>query len=178
MQVLTVRSKMRRNRAAPQRCPDTRQRGMIRQAILQPVAGEPADRQVHLSLAHQSAVMHDPEKEPREHQPNRSLRIDPRAADIHRINIRDLLAQPAEFENAIDAGEDLVIRNKIPERAADEELELPALLRTKHSFPPVELRLAQQNQEVRTFSTAPSSTCCGTASTSSPTRTAGRWRPR
>jgi hypothetical protein len=51
---------------------DARQRGMIGQPVLQAVAGEPADRQIDLRLAQQPPVMHDPEQEAREHQPDRA----------------------------------------------------------------------------------------------------------
>ena len=115
--------------------PDPRERGMIGQPVLQPVAGEPADRQVDLRLAHEPAIMDDPEQEAREHQPDRRLRIDPRAPDVRRIELGDLGRKPRQVEHPVHAREDVIVRNQVTQRAADEELELSPLLPSQHSDP-------------------------------------------
>ena len=106
-----------------------------------PKAGEPADGKVDLRFAHQPTIMHDPEQKARKHQAERCLGIYPRPADIRGIELGHLPAQPAEIENPVDAGENVVVGHEVSERSADEELELSSLLRTQHlPFPAARLQ--------------------------------------
>ena len=75
---------------------NARQRRMIRQRFMQCEAAEPADRQVHLRLAHQPAVMNDAKQEPGEHQPDRNLGIDTGTAIVSAVKVADLVAQPGQ----------------------------------------------------------------------------------
>ncbi len=70
--------------------------------------------------------MDDAEKEPREHQTNCCLRINPRTAKTRSVKVGDLPAQPAKVKNLVDAGEDVIIGDKITQRSADKELQLVA----------------------------------------------------
>lgn len=97
-------------------------RGMVRNTVMEAVAGEPADREVHPHLAHQSAVVHDPEQEAREHQPKCRLGIHSRAADIRRRRVR----RPHHSANR-DRERDRRAQGRghpeqVPQRATDEEL--------------------------------------------------------
>ena len=112
------------------------ERRVIRQAVVEAVAGEPPDGEVHLRLAHQAAVMDDAEQEARQHQADRRLRVDPRPANARGVEFRHRLMQPAKVEHPVDAGQHVIVANEVPQRAADEELELIALLPTQHHQPP------------------------------------------
>lgn len=152
--------------------PDTGQRGMIREPLVQTEACEPADRQIDLRLAHQAPVMDDPEKKTRQHQPHGGFGIDAGAADAGRIEIRDIVLQPAEIEHAIHPCQNMLVRNKIAQRAADEKFELIAVLPSDHvdlqKMPP-----AKWNQQLASFSTAPPRS----AATGRPAETRRRFRP-
>jgi hypothetical protein len=90
---------------------------VVRRRLVQAVADEPADRQVHLGLAHQPPVVHDPEPQSREHQPHRALGVDagpPRRGAVQRL---DLGAQPAEVQDAIHPGQDVVVWNQPAQRS-------------------------------------------------------------
>ena len=97
--------------------PYPRQARMVRQPILQPVTDEPPDREVHLRLAHQPTVVHEPQQKARQHQPNRHLRVDPRSTVVRAITIRHFLAQPTQVENAVHAGQYVIFGNQ-PFRAS------------------------------------------------------------
>jgi hypothetical protein len=60
---------------------NARQRRVVRQDLVQPVARKPADRNVDLCLPQQPPVMYDPQQEAREHQTHGGLRVDPRTTD-------------------------------------------------------------------------------------------------
>lgn len=132
---------------------DARQGRVVRQPIAQAKAGEPADREVHLGLTHQPAVVHDAEQEPGEHQAHRRLWIYRRSPDSRGIHLGDLLMQPAEVEHRVDAGEDVVVRDQIAQRTADEEFQLTSRAPLQHS-PPLH-PIAVGNQDFGCFSTAP-----------------------
>ncbi len=68
--------------------------------------------------------MDDAEKEPREHQANRGFRIDSLSTNACRIEVSDLTAYPAEVGNTADAGKEVIVRDKVTQRSADEELQL------------------------------------------------------
>lgn len=63
---------------------------MIGQRLVQPVASEPADGEVHLSLAHQPAVMHDAEQEAGQHQPDSYLRVDAGPSVVRAVGVAHL----------------------------------------------------------------------------------------
>jgi hypothetical protein len=107
--------------------PYPRQRGMIGQSFLQAIPGEPADREVDLRLAHEPPVVDDTEQETRQHQPDRRLRIDPRPS-LGGVEFGNFRMQPLEVEHTIDPRKNMVVRNQIADRAADEELQLSARL--------------------------------------------------
>ena len=58
---------------------DARQRGMIRQGLMQTVSCEPADGDIHLRFPHQPTVVNDAQQKAGEHQSNRHLGVDARA---------------------------------------------------------------------------------------------------
>jgi hypothetical protein len=96
---------------------DARQAGVVRQRLVQAVADEPADRHVRPGLAHRPPVVHDPERQSREHQPHRDLGVDagpPRRGAVQRL---DLGAQPAEVQGAIHPGQDVVVWNQPAQRS-------------------------------------------------------------
>ena len=86
---------------------------MIRQPIVQPVTGEPADREIDLCLAHEPPVMHDTEKEAGQHQAHGGFRRDAGSADTDRIEIGHLGAKPPQIKHSVDAGKNVIVRNKI-----------------------------------------------------------------
>jgi hypothetical protein len=92
---------------------DSRQARMIGKIIVQAIANEPADRQVHLRLAHQLAIMDDAQQDPRQHPPHRDFRIDPRPAVVGTIKLSHLTAQPGQIEDPIDPGEDVIVRHQL-----------------------------------------------------------------
>jgi hypothetical protein len=115
---------------------DAGQRRMVGQRLVQPVADEPADREIDLRLAQHPPVMHDPEQEPREHQPDRDLRIDARPPVRLAIKVGDLRPKPGEVEHAIDSGEDMIVGHELPQRPRHEQLKLIAFLPSEHAaFP-------------------------------------------
>ena len=89
---------------------------------MQAVAGEPADRQVDLRLAHQPPIGDDAQKEPRQHQPDRISRT-PASGSIpgrptpRGVQIAPLLAQPAEVEHPLDTGQHGVVGDELTKRA-------------------------------------------------------------
>ena len=82
--------------------PNPRQARMVRQALVHALAAEPADRQVHLGFAHQPTIVDDPEQQPGQHQAQRDLGIDPRAAVVGAIEIGHLGRQPGHVEQPVD----------------------------------------------------------------------------
>ena len=103
---------------------------------MQPVADEPADREIDLRLAHQPPVMHDAEQEPRKHQPDRDLGIDPRPPVRLAVKLGDLRPKPGEVEHAIHSGEDMIVGHELPQRPRHEQLKLIAFLPSEHAaFP-------------------------------------------
>jgi hypothetical protein len=96
---------------------DARRAGVVRRRLVQAVADEPADRQVRLGRAHRPPVVHDPERQSREHRPRRDLGVDagpPRRGAVQRL---DLGAQPAEVQGAIHPGQDVVVWNQPAQRS-------------------------------------------------------------
>ena len=84
-----------RGRTGAAALPDPRRARMVRKPLVRPAADEPADREIRLRLAHQAAVVHDPEQEPRQHQPDSRLGVDPRPPAAGAMAAGDLVAQPA-----------------------------------------------------------------------------------
>jgi hypothetical protein len=146
---------------------DSRQRRVVRQDLVQAVAREPADGDVDLRLAQQPAIVDDAEQEASQHQPQRHLRVDARPTVVGTVDLSNLLPQPGQVEDPVDAGQHVIVRNQLPERADDEQLWLPTLLATQHLVVPSPLATtAGGKNHVRTgFSTAPRGS-------------AARWRPR
>jgi len=107
--------------------PNARQRGMIRQPIVQPFGrltrphrghgpaspGEPADREIDLCLAHEPPVMHDTEKETGQHQAHGCFRRDTGSADADRIEIGPLRAKPPQIKHSVDADKDVIVWDKV-----------------------------------------------------------------
>ena len=112
--------------------PYPRQARMIRQLILQPVADEPPDREVHLRLAHQPTVVHEPQQKARQHQPNRHFRVDPGTTVVRAITIRHLLAQPAQVQNPVHAGQNVILGNQLLQRTGHEQVHLGAVPASQH----------------------------------------------
>ncbi len=107
---------------------NARQRRMVRQPCVQPVAGEPADRQIDLGFAHQPPVVDDPEQESGEHQANGRLRIDPWPTYAGGVKIGDVVPEPREIEHPVHPRQNVIVRNKIAQRSANKKLQLIAVL--------------------------------------------------
>jgi hypothetical protein len=69
--------------------------------------------------------------------------------------------QPSEIEHPIDARKDMVVRDQVPQRAADEELQLPPHPSPQHPPPLAEPQPDEENQDAGTFSTAPATALMG-----------------
>ena len=67
--------------------------------------------------------MDDAEQEARE-QTDRGFRIDARLANTRCVEIGHLRAQPAKIENPVDASEDMIVGDEVPQRSADKEFQL------------------------------------------------------
>jgi len=105
---------------------------MIRHHLVEPISSEPADGDVYLSLSHQTPVMNDPQQKSRQHEAQRRLRIDAGPAVICAVEIGDLVAEPGQVENPIDADKNVVVRDQLAERASDKKLKLTSLSATQH----------------------------------------------
>ncbi len=84
--------------------------------------------------------MDDAEQEAREHQTDRGFGIDARSANTRCVEIGHLRAQPAKIENPVDASEDMIVGDEVPQRSADKEFQLisgpTADHATLHMMPP------------------------------------------
>ena len=89
--------------------PDARQRGVIRQSLVQGVTDEPADHETDLRFTHQSPVLNDPQQEARQHQPNGNLGIDAGTAVVGTIEIGQFGTEPPKIKNLIDPHQHMVI---------------------------------------------------------------------
>jgi hypothetical protein len=74
----------------------------------------------------------DADQQAGKHQPHGDLGIDPRPALLMAIAFGDLRPQPCQVENAIDAGQHMIVRNELPQRTGDEQLELISFLVPQH----------------------------------------------
>ncbi len=92
---------------------------MVRQFLVKAKSGNAADGDVDVGLARQLAVMHDAAKQAREHQTNRHLRIDAGPTIVEAIAVSDLIAQPRQVENTIDAHEHKFVRNELSQRTVE-----------------------------------------------------------
>ena len=133
---------------------NTGQRRMIRQPLVQAVPREPADREIDLCLSHQTPVMNDPQQEAGQHQAHCRLRRDPGPTRAGGVEIGHVLDQPPQIEHPVDAGQDMIVRNKLTQRPADEKHELIPVLMADHHGLRFET-LAPWNQRREGFSTAP-----------------------
>jgi hypothetical protein len=134
------------------------QRRMVGQPVVKARTSKPPDVEVHPRLAHQPTVMDDAEQEAGQHEPHRRLGIDGGTADPGRVDLRQLVMQPAEVENPVDALEDVIVGDKIAQRAADKKLQLPAPPPLQHPPVPPRPPIRASNQGDGRFSTAPAST--------------------
>jgi hypothetical protein len=73
-----------------------------------------------------------PESQAGEHQPDSHLGVDPGSAGVEAIAVGDLVSQPPQVENAVDADRDMIIWNELPQRAAEEQLQFIPLLSPQH----------------------------------------------
>ena len=81
--------------------------------------------------------MHDPEQQTGEHETNCDLRIDAGPTIVEAVKVSDLLAQPREVQDAINAHQDVIIGQELAQRAGDEELRLVPLLAPEHVALPI-----------------------------------------
>ena len=79
---------------------------------MQAIADEPAYRDIHLRFSHQPAVMDDAEQKARKHQPDSHLGIDAGPPVVGTVKAVNLTAQPAQIENVINAGKNVIIGHK------------------------------------------------------------------
>lgn len=94
---------------------DARQRGVIRQRLVQGVTDEPADREIDLRFPHQAPVMDDPEKKAGQHQAHSDLGVDAGAAVVGARESTHFSTQPLEIENLINPHQHMVVRDQAPE---------------------------------------------------------------
>ena len=80
---------------------------------MQAIADEPADREVHLRLAEETTVVHDPEQQPGQHEPDCDLQIDAGPTIVEAIKVSDLFAQPGQVQNVIDPDQDVIIGQEL-----------------------------------------------------------------
>ena len=113
--------------------PDARQAGVVRQRLVQAVAGEPADGGVGPGLAHQPPVVDDAEQQAREHQPHRGFRIDAGKPRPGGVAPGKLGTKPAEVEHAVNPHQDVVVGDQVAQRAGNDEFELTARLASQHA---------------------------------------------
>ena len=151
---------------------DAGQAGVVGQRLGQPVAGEPADGDVHRRLPHQPAVVHDAEQQPRQHQPHRRLGINPRPATAGRVAIGHLGPQPAEVENTVDTNKQVIVRDQFAKRTGEHQLMLTARPTSQHPATPNRRNTSESRQ--RDFFNRPLGKCWPAASEAG--RAAG-WRP-
>src|SRR4051812_19955160 len=93
--------------------PNAHQRRVIWQGLTTRVLDERPTRQVHLCFAHRATVVNDAEQKAREDQPYCHFGVDIRAAIVSAVELRDLRAQPAQIEYAIDAHENVAVREEL-----------------------------------------------------------------
>ena len=103
---------------------DTRERGMIGERLMKAIPGEPTDREIDLSFAHQPPVLHDPKNKPGQHQPYCDFRIYPGTATVRTVKPGHLRMQPTQIEYPIDTDKNMVVGQEIPQRPRNEKLQL------------------------------------------------------
>ena len=64
-----------------------------------------------------------------EHQPHRYLGINSATAIVEAIAVGDVLFEPREIENSVDACQHMFVRNELPEGACNKQLQLIPLER-------------------------------------------------
>src|SRR5512134_385320 len=105
---------------------------MVRQGLVQIVAGEPADGDIHLRFPHQPTVVNDAQQKAREHQSNRHLGVDARPAVTVTVQTGHFLTQPGQIEHPVYPGQKVVFGDQLTQRTTDEQLQLTALLAPQH----------------------------------------------
>ncbi len=104
--------------------------------------------------------MRKPEQEPRQHQADRDLGIDPRTTVVRASAVGDLLMQPARIENPVNARQNVIVGNQLLQRTGDEQLKLGGRLSLQRlvAFPIPETTSGIMNHETKGFSTVSFST--------------------
>jgi hypothetical protein len=74
---------------------------------------KPADCDVDLRLTHQTSVMNKPEQKPRKHQANSNFWIDAGAAVIGTIKPTNLVMQPTQIEDTINAYQNMFVWDEL-----------------------------------------------------------------
>jgi len=75
---------------------------MVRQNLVKVVADEPPDRDVDLGLPQEAPIVNDAQEKPSQHQPKRSLRINPGPAVVVAVEARHFAPKPGEIQHPID----------------------------------------------------------------------------
>ena len=112
---------------------DARERGVVRKRLVKAIPGEPADREIDLSFAHQPPILHDAEKKPGQHQPDGHLWINPWAAIVWTIKPGHLGMQPAQIKDPVHTNEHMILGQNIPQRPRNEKFQLITFLPTQHA---------------------------------------------
>jgi len=112
---------------------DARERGMIGERFVKAIPGEPADREIDLSFAHQPPVLHKTKNKPGQHQPNGHLRIDPWTAIVRTVKPGHLGMQPAQVKYTVDTDKHMVVGQELTQRPRDKKLQLIPFLSTQHA---------------------------------------------
>jgi hypothetical protein len=66
---------------------------MVRQLLIQPVAGEPAYRDIYLRFTHELAVMHNALEETRQHQTNCRFWVNSGSAVVAAVQVFDFISK-------------------------------------------------------------------------------------
>lgn len=113
--------------------PNSRQAGVVRERLVQPVAGEPAYGDVDPGFAQQPPVVDDAEQEAGEHEADRRLRVDAGPAGaVRSIAAAHFGAEPTQLQHAVDAGQDVIVRNEVAQGARHQQLGLTSHLAAQH----------------------------------------------
>ena len=109
---------------------------------------------------HQAPVMHDPLQKSRQHQPpvrrgndaldqclfRLTLRINPRSPKPIRVKISDLARKPRQVQNLVDPHQDMIFREQVAQRPADEKLRLIPFLPTQNRKPPLSCKDSESDR--------------------------------
>ena len=86
-----------------------RKRTVVRQLLIEPVTGKPANRKIDLRFTHELAVVNNALKESRQHQTNRCFGSNTGAPIVTTVQILDFVPEPGQIENSVNLLENMVV---------------------------------------------------------------------